>query len=94
MALVPGYAKDDAVLQQGQTSDRFQENGRVTRVRWVLDDGASHVQDIPSPTRDWARSTLDEPVTTRTVRLEVEQSPAGTREKPTTAISEVQITGR
>ena len=94
VALIPGYAKDDPVLQQGQTSDRFQENGRVTSVRWVFDDGDSHVQDISSPTRDWARSPLDEPVTTRTVRLVVEQSQAGTREKPTTAISEVQVTGR
>lgn len=94
VALIPGYAKTDPVRRQGQTSDRFTENGRVTRVRWEFDGGRAHVQDIPSPTRDWARSTLEEPVRTASVRLVVEQSRAGTRRGPTTAISEVQVVGR
>ncbi len=95
VALVPGYAKTDPVLRDGQTSDRFQENGRVTRVRWVFDDGTVHEQDIPTPTRDWARSTLAEPVRTASVRLVVEQSQTGTRRRgQTTAISEVEVVGR
>ena len=94
VALIPGFAKTDPVRERGQTSDRFQENGRVTEVRWEFDDGVTVHQGIPNPTRDWTRKTLDKPAKTTTVRLVIKASEAGTRKGRTTAISEVQVIGR
>ena len=49
VGLVPGYAKTD--VRSG--IDRYAENDRITRVRWVFDDGttSSSVQRRPAGPR-------------------------------------------
>ena len=46
VGLVPGYAKTD--VRSG--ADRYAENNRITKVRWVFEDGTSIAQTFdPSP---------------------------------------------
>ena len=47
VALVPGYAKTDP----SDETDRYAQNRRLTKVRWVFDDGVSIEQELDPSTR-------------------------------------------
>lgn len=85
VGLVPGYAKTDPA----NGVDRYAENNRVTRVRWVLGE-ASYVQNVPDDPYDRSMRTRRIPATrTGTVTLEVLATASGSRD--TTPVSEVRV---
>ena len=86
VGLVPGYAKTDP--ESGV--DRYAENNRITRVRWILGDGVTVVQRLDPDASTRAMQVLRVPrTTTDTVVLEI----LGVRHGPrnTTAISEISL---
>lgn len=86
VGMVPGYAKTDAT----SGADRYAENNRITRARWIFDDGSSFVQDLDGAKKNRSMQTMRVPkTTTRRVVIEVLESTPGPRN--TVAISEVQI---
>ena len=65
---MPGYAKTDP--QSG--ADRYGENNRLTRVRWVFGDGDSVVQNLDgSPDTRGVQTMRIPPVETDSVVLEL-----------------------
>jgi hypothetical protein len=86
VGMVPGYAKTDAT----SGADRYAENNRITRARWIFDDGSSFVQDLDGAKKNRSMQTMRVPkTTTRRVVIEILDSAPGPRN--TVAISEVQI---
>ena len=80
VGLVPGYAK----------LDRYPQNNRITRVAWVFDDGTRVVQTMSGSKSDRSLRTLRiDPVTTRTVVLEIRGLVRGA--KNNTATSAVRL---
>jgi hypothetical protein len=86
LGLVPGYAKTDPA----NGVDRYAENNRITRVRWILGGGRSHVQELTGDPDDRSLRTLRIPATaTTSVTLEVLASEPGPRN--TIAVSEIRL---
>lgn len=84
VGLVPGYAKTDPV----SGVDRYAENNRVTRVRWVLGDGEGVVQRLDPDPGSREVQVLQVPrTTTDSITLEILAVERGPRN--TTAISEI-----
>ena len=86
VGLVPGYAKTD--VRSG--IDRYAENDRITRVRWVFDDGTTVEQSFDPAVKNRSMQSMRIPVTTaRAVVVEVLDSQRGTRN--TIAVSELRL---
>ena len=86
VGLVPGYAKTDA--RSG--ADRYAENNRITRVRWLFGDGTSVVQRFDgSPGNRELQTTRIPETAADQVVIEILDSTPGPRD--TVAISEVRI---
>jgi hypothetical protein len=86
VGLVPGYAKTDPATGV----DRYAENNRITRVRWVFDDGSTFVQKMSGSADDRSLRTRRVPATeTGQVVVEILASEAGPRD--TVAISEIRV---
>jgi hypothetical protein len=86
VGLVPGYAKTDA--RSG--IDRYAENDRITRVRWVFDDGTTVEQSFDAAVSNRSMQSMRIPVTrARKVVVEVLDSERGDRN--TIAVSELRI---
>jgi hypothetical protein len=86
IGLVPGYAKTDP----SSGADRYAENNRVTKVRWVFSDGTAVEQrfDGSAANRDMQTKRIP-PTRADRVVLEILDTTRGPRN--TTAISEVRI---
>ena len=86
VGLVPGYAKTDPI----SGVDRYAENSRITRVRWVFGDGTTQVQTMSGSATDRDLRRLRIPRTASDqVTVEILDSRRGPRN--TVAISEVWI---
>lgn len=86
--LIPGYAKVDPADQ----TDRYRENRRIARVRWLFDGDAAVEQELDtSPdNRDVQRIAVPD-VTSQSVVLEVLDSVPAQRDR--VAVSSVVIIG-
>lgn len=86
VGLVPGYAKTDP----DSGVDRYAENNRITRVRWLFSDGSSVTQrlDGSEDLRDLQTIRIPKSVTDQVV-IEILSSTPGPRN--TVAISDVRI---
>lgn len=67
IAMIPGYAKIDP----DTGDDRFVENRKIRRVRFLFDDGSSHRRAFRPPTRDLIATTLPQPVSTGRITIEI-----------------------
>ena len=86
VGLIPGYAKTDA--KSG--ANRYAENNRITRVRWILSDGSEVVQAMSADPKDRSLRTMRIPPTeTGSVTLEIVDVAKGKRN--TTMISEISL---
>ncbi|QWZ08087.1 hypothetical protein KRR39_22565 [Nocardioides panacis] len=86
VGLVPGYAKTD--VRSG--TDRYAENDRITRVRWVFDDGTTVEQTFDPAPSNRSMQSMRIPVTkAQKVVVEVLDSERGDRN--TIAVSELRI---
>jgi hypothetical protein len=86
VGLVPGYAKTDP----HSGADRYAENNRLTKVRWVFSDGSTVVQRLDGSARNRELQTMRIPATQADrVVVEILGSTRGPRN--TVAISEVRI---
>lgn len=86
VGLVPGYAKTDAA----SGADRYAENNRITRVRWIFADGVSIEQRFdPAPGRRELQVLRIPPTATDRVVLEILAVQKGSR--GATAISEIRL---
>jgi hypothetical protein len=86
VGLVPGYAKTDA--RSGQ--DRYAENNRITKVRWVFDDGTSIEQSLDPSVKKRSVQSVRVPLTkTSQVVMEILDVKHGPRN--TIAVSELRI---
>ena len=86
VGLVPGYAKTDAA----SGADRYAENNRITRVRWLFSDGSSVAQKFNGSPTNRDLQTMRIPKTDADqVVIEILRSTGGPRN--TVAISEVRI---
>ena len=86
VGLVPGYAKTDP--RSG--ADRYAENNRITKVRWVFSDGTTVVQRFDGSARNRELQTMRIPVT-KADRVVVEVLASRRGPRNTVAISEVRI---
>jgi hypothetical protein len=86
VGLVPGYAKTDA----NSGEDRYAENNRITKVRWVFSDGSEVVQkmDGSATNRDLRKMRIPK-TTADEVTIEILDSVKGPRN--TVAISEIWL---
>ncbi len=89
VALVPGYDKIDDV----DGLDRFTENRTITAVTWRFDDGTTHRQDIGVPQRTLTSSSLEAPVRTTRVVLEISGTGNDSARRDFTPISDVGFVG-
>ncbi len=88
VGLVPGYAKTDPA----NGADRYAENNRITKVRWVFDDGTTVTQTFDGSPKRRDLQTKRIPVTAAgSVTVEVLSSTPGPRH--TIAVSEVELAG-
>lgn len=86
VGLIPGYAKTDAQSKV----DRYAENNRITRVRWLLADGTRVEQALSGNPKDRSMRTIRVPATEGdVVTLEIVEVAKGKRN--TTMISELSI---
>lgn len=86
VGLVPGYAKTDPV----SGVDRYAENNRITRVRWILADGVEIEQRLDPDPGSRALQTIRVPRTaTGAITLEILRVARGARN--TTAISSIEV---
>ena len=86
VGLIPGYAKTDPV----NGADRYAENNRITRVRWVFDDGTVITQKFDGSAENRSMQTMRIPETgSSSVTIDIRRSTQGPRD--TVAISEVAI---
>jgi hypothetical protein len=86
VGLVPGYAKTDP--RNG--ADRYAENNRITKVRWVFSDGTTVVQRFDGSARNRKLQTMRIPVT-KADRVVVELLASTRGPRNTVAVSEVRI---
>lgn len=85
VGLIPGYAKTDAT----SGADRYAENNRLTRVRWIIGDTVVE-QTFDGSAKDRSLRTMRVPKTAaREIKLEILGVAKGPRN--TTAISTVQV---
>lgn len=86
LGLIPGYAKTDPV----DGTDRYAQNRRISRVRWVLPDGTRVAQDLSTDPDDRSVQTVAVPdVDADQVVLEILRSSPGDRNS--VAISEIVV---
>lgn len=87
IGLINGYAKLDAV----GNDDRYGQNRRVLSVTWVFDDGTEVTQRL-TEVPDMQLLSLDEPVTTSSIRVRIDEvsAPGG---RDYTALSELTVSG-
>lgn len=86
LGLVPGYAKTDP--RNG--ADRYAENNRLTKVRWIFPNGTTIEQELDgSPDNREMQTIRFRPVLANEVVLEVLTSTPGSRN--TIAVSEVVV---
>ncbi len=86
VGLVPGYAKTDP--RSG--ADRYAQNNRITKVRWLFDDGTAVEQTFDGSPRNREMQSMRIPLTeTGTVQVEILHSTPGPRR--TIAVSEVRL---
>lgn len=86
VGLIPGYAKRDPA----SGVDRYAENNRITRVRWMLGDGVTVVQRLdPDPSTRSIQLLRVPRTTAATVTLEILGVHRGPRN--TTAISTLAV---
>jgi len=86
VGLVPEYAKTDP--RSGV--DRYRENNRITKVRWVFSDGTAVVQKLDPSVENRSMQTMRIPVTSSDqVVVEILGSKHGPRN--TIAVSEVRL---
>lgn len=86
VGLVPGYAKTDPA----NGADRYAENNRITRVRWIVAPGVSFIQRLDPDPRERTLQSLRIPVTASArVVLEILEVQQGSRR--VTAISEIRL---
>jgi hypothetical protein len=86
LGLVPGYAKTDP--RSG--ADRYAENDRITKVRWLFGNGMSVVQRFDGSAHRRDLQTMRVPVT-QTDKLVIEILATTPGPRHTTAISEVRV---
>ena len=86
VGLIPGYAKTDA--RSGV--DRYAENNRITKVRWVFDDGTSVEQSFDASPTNRAMQSMRIPVT-KSSRVVVEILDVQSGPRNTIAVSELRI---
>lgn len=88
LGLINGYAKIDKARQE---YDWYRINRRVLAVTWIFADGTEVRQEFDE-TPQLQTITLDQPITTQTVRLRIDEvsDPAG---KDFTALSELTVRG-
>mgnify|MGYP003299222182 CR=1 FL=1 len=86
VGLIPGYAKTDA--RSGV--DRYAENDRLTRVRWVFDDGTTVEQTLDPSPQNRAMQSIRIPVT-KAARVVVEIVDVKRGPRDTIAVSELRI---
>jgi hypothetical protein len=86
VGMVPGYAKTDP----SSGADRYAENNRITRARWLFSDGTSVVQKLNGASGNRELQTMQIPKTeANQVVIEILKTTRGPRN--TTAISEVKV---
>lgn len=86
VGMVPGYAKTDP----SNGVDRYAENNRITRARWIFSDGTSVVQKLDGSAGNRSMQTIRIPKTkSNEVEIEILGSTRGKRN--TVAISEVTV---
>lgn len=86
VGLIPGYAKTDP--RSGE--DRYAENNRISKVRWVFDDGTTVEQTFDTSAKHRSMQTMRIPVT-KADRVVVEILGAERGPRNTVAVSEVRI---
>ncbi|CAN5416053.1 hypothetical protein BH10ACT10_BH10ACT10_01570 [soil metagenome] len=86
VGLIPGYAKTDA--RSGV--DRYAENNRLTRVRWVFDDGTSVEQNLDPASSNRELQSIRIPAT-KSTRVAVQILSAQRGSRNTIAVSELRI---
>jgi hypothetical protein len=86
VGIIPGYAKTDPV----DGTDRYAQNRRISRVRWIFDNGHVIEQRLDTAAGNRRLQVVRiAPAETRTVSLTILDSTGGSRE--TVAISEARI---
>lgn len=86
VGMIPGYAKIDEV----SGADRYAQNNRITRVRWLFSDGSAVTQRLNGSPAERDLQTMRVPETNADqVVVEILRSAHGARD--TIAISEVGI---
>jgi hypothetical protein len=89
VAIVPGYAKTDPA----DSTDRYAQNRRLTKVRWVFDGGVALEQTLdPSPGSRELQRVAVPAVRSGTVVLEVLESSDG--ERNSVAVGSVVLSGQ
>jgi hypothetical protein len=88
VGLVPGYAKTDP--RSG--ANRYAENNRITKVRWIFDGGVAVEQTFDGSARNRSMQSMRLPVV-RTGKVVVEILSTTPGPRHTTAISEVRLGG-
>ncbi|ABW16334.1 conserved hypothetical protein [Parafrankia sp. EAN1pec] len=84
VGLIPGYAKQDPATGV----DRFTQNRRISRARWVFEDGTS-VEQVFQDTARMQRTPVD--VVTGRILLQVLATVPGSPDFDFTAVSDAQI---
>jgi hypothetical protein len=94
VGLIPGYARIEPDSDQGCAStDRFERNRIIRRVRWEFSDGSAYEQEF-SPTRKMQSVSIDEVTSTVTLVILETSVPAGSDVDDDTLISEVSLQAR
>lgn len=86
VGLVPGYAKTDPASHV----DRYAQNNRITRLRWILGHGVSVVQRLDGSAHDRSMRTIRVP-RTRTDRIVLQVLAVQRGPFDTTCVSEVRV---
>jgi len=88
VALVPGYAKTDP----SDETDRYAQNRRLTKVRWVFDDGVSIEQELDPSTRLRDLQAMPLP-DVRTTKIVIEILSSSDAPRNSVAIGSVVLSG-
>jgi hypothetical protein len=90
LGMIPGYAKIDA----RDAADRFAQNRRITRARYVFDNGHAVIQDFADRPQ-LQDLVLKTPETSRHVHIDILATTApGDKAFNYTAVSEIAVLGR